>query len=142
VSKGQLVGYVVEPKEITARVALLQEDIALVRESTRSVEVMLASWGAEPLTAQIRREVPGASPKLPTGALGSAGGGVIAVDPRDKQGVTTLRQVFQLELTVPAEVRSEYLGARVYVRFNHGFEPMGFQIYRSFKRLLMRQFNV
>jgi putative peptide zinc metalloprotease protein len=56
--------------------------------------------------------------------------------------VTTLRQVFQLDLTVPGEMRSEYLGARVYVRFNHGWEPAGFQIYRSFRRLLLRQFNV
>ena len=142
VNKGQLVGYVVEPRELTARVALLQDDIALVRQDTRSVEVMLAAWGADPVPARIRREVPGASLQLPTAALGSAGGGPIAVDPRDKQGVTTLKQIFQLELTIPAEVRSEYLGARVYVRFNHGFEPAGFQIYRAFRRLMLRHFNV
>jgi putative peptide zinc metalloprotease protein len=142
VSKGQLVGYVVEPGELTARVALLQDDIAMVRQDTRGVEVMLAGWGARPVPARIRREVPGASLQLPTAAMGSAGGGPIAVDPRDKQGVTALRQVFQLELTLPAEVRSEYLGARVFVRFDHGFEPAGFQIYRAFRRLLLRQFNV
>lgn len=142
VTKGQLVGYVVEPKELLARVALAQEDIAMVRQSTRSVEVMLAAWGSDPVVAQVRREVPGASPKLPTAALGSSGGGSIAVDPRDKQGITTLRQVFQLELTLPAGVRSDYLGARVFVRFNHGFEPAGFQMYRAFRRLLLRQFNV
>jgi putative peptide zinc metalloprotease protein len=142
VSKGQLVGYVVQPGEITARVALLQEDIALVRQSTKSVEVMLAGWGADPVPARIRREVPGASTQLPTAALGSAGGGPIAVDPRDKQGVTTLRQVFQLEITLPGEIRSEYLGSRVFVRFNHGFEPAGFQLYRAFRRLLLRQFSV
>jgi putative peptide zinc metalloprotease protein len=79
---------------------------------------------------------------LPTAALGSAGGGPIAVDPRDRQGVTTLRQIFQLDLSLPAEVRSEYLGSRVYVRFDHGFEPVGFQMYRAFRRLLLRQFNV
>ena len=142
VTKGQLVGYVVEPKELMARVALAQEDIAMVRQKTRSVEVMLAGWGSNPVAAQVRREVPGASPKLPTAALGSSGGGPIAVDPRDKQGVTALRQVFQLELTLPAEVRSDYLGGRVFVRFNHGFEPAGFQMYRAFRRLLLRQFNV
>ena len=142
VNKGQLVGYVVEPRELTARVALLQDDIALVRQDTRGVEVMLAGWGSRPVPARIRREVPGASLQLPTAALGSAGGGPIAVDPRDKQGVTTLRQIFQLELTLPAEVRSEYLGARLFVRFDHGFEPAGFQMYRAFRRLLLRQFNV
>ncbi len=142
VNKGQLVGYVLEPRELTARVVLLQDDIAKVRQETRGVEVMLAGWEARPLPARIRREVPGASHKLPTAALGSAGGGSIAVDPRDKEGVTTLSQIFQLELTFPAEMRYEYLGARVFIRFDHGFEPLGFQIYRAFRRLLLRQFNV
>lgn len=142
VNKGQLIGYVVEPQGLTARVALLQDDIAMVRQRTRAVEVMLAAWGAEPMPAGIRREVPGASLQLPTAALGTAGGGPIAVDPRDRHGVTTLRQVFQLDLSLPSAVRSEYLGARVFVRFDHGFEPIGLQAYRAFRRLLLRQFNV
>ena len=142
INKGQLVGYVVQPGELTVRVALVQDDIAMVRQATRGVEVMLAGWGEKPVPARIRREVPGAAAQLPTAALGSAGGGPIAVDPRDKQGVSTLKQVFQLELNVPGELRSEYLGSRVYVRFNHGFEPAGFQIYRALRRLLLRQFNV
>jgi len=142
INKGQLVAYVVQPGELTVRVALVQDDIAMVRQATRDVEVMLAGWGERPVPARIRREVPGAAAQLPTAALGSAGGGPIAVDPRDKQGVSTLKQVFQLELVLPGEVRSEYLGSRVYVRFNHGFEPAGLQMYRALRRLLLRQFNV
>lgn len=143
VSKGQLIGYVVEPREnLVVRVALEQDDIAIVRQVTESVEVMLAGWGSRPVPAKIRREVPGASQQLPTAALGSAGGGSITVDPRDQKGLTALRQIFQLELILPAEVRTEYLGLRVFVRFNHGFDPVGFQLYRAFRRLLLRQFNV
>ncbi len=142
VSKGQLVGYVVEPKALTARVVLAQDDIAQVREHTRAVEVMLADWGADPVPAQIRREVPGASAQLPTAALGSSGGGRVPVDPRDSKGVTALGRIFQLDLTLPAEVRSAYLGARVFVRFDLGYEPAGFQMYRALRRLLLRQFNV
>jgi putative peptide zinc metalloprotease protein len=142
VSKGQLVGFVVEPRELTARVALLQDDIALVRQSTKGVQVMLADWGASPVEARIKREVPGGSLQLPTPALGSSGGGPIPVDPRDGKGLTALRQIFQLELAVPLDVQTEYLGARVFVRFDHGYEPIGFQLYRAFRRLLLRQFNV
>jgi len=142
VAKGQLVGYVVEPGELTVRVAVGQDDIAQVRERIRDVEVMLAGWGAEPVPAKIRREVPGGSMQLPTAALGSAGGGPFAVDPRDRQGVTTLERIFQLELALPAEVRSSYLGARVFVRFDHGFEPVGVQAYRALRRLLLRKFDV
>ena len=142
VKQGQLVAYVVEPKPLTVRVAVRQDDIALVRAHTRGVEVMLAGWGAEPVPAKILREVPGASRQLPTAALGSAGGGPFAVDPRDNQGVTALGRVFQLELELPPGVRSPYLGARVYVRFDHGFEPAGIQLYRAFRRLLLRKFDV
>jgi putative peptide zinc metalloprotease protein len=142
VSKGQLVGYVVEPKALNVRVVLAQDDIAQVRQKTRSVEIMLADWGATPTTAQIRREVPGGSQDLPTAALGSTGGGLFAVDPRDGKGVKTLSRVFQLELILPQAVGTSYLGSRVYVRFDHGYEPVGFQIYRSIRRLLLRQFDV
>lgn len=142
VSKGELVGYVVEPQELLARVALAQDDIAQVRQYTRSVEVMLAGWGASPMQAEIRREVPGASLQLPTAVLGSTGGGAFSVDPRDSQGVTVFSQIFQLELALPAEVVFPYLGARVFVRFDHGYEPVGFQMYRAFRRLLLSQFDV
>jgi putative peptide zinc metalloprotease protein len=142
VSKGQLVAYVVEPRGLQARVAVEQDHIDLVRTRTRSVEVMLAEWGAEPIPAQVRREVPGASRQLPSPALGSTGGGMFAIDPRDNQGVTALERVFQVELSLPPDVRWSYLGARVYVRFNHGFEPLGVQIYRAARRLFLRQFDV
>jgi len=142
VKKGQLVAYVVEPQALTVRVAVAQDDIALVRERTRGVEVMLAEWGADPVPAKILREVPGASRQLPTPALGKSGGGPFAVDPRDNQGVTALDRVFQVELVLPPEVRSSFLGERVFVRFDHGFEPAGIQLYRAFRRLLLRRFDV
>ena len=142
VTKGQLVGYVVEPKAIIVRAVLSQDDIAQVRKATKSVEVVLANWGASPLPARVRREVPGGSPDLPTAALGSTGGGAFAVDPRDPKGVRALTRVFQVELELPGAARSAYLGSRVYVRFDHGYEPVGFQLYRSFRRLLLSQFDV
>jgi putative peptide zinc metalloprotease protein len=141
-SKGQLVAYVVEPKELRVRVVVGQDYIDLVRSRTRGVEVMLAEWGADAVPAQVSREVPGASRQLPSPALGAMGGGPFPVDPRDSQGVSTLDRVFQVELVLPPEVRSPYLGARVFVRFNHGFEPIGVQAYRAVRRLFLRQFDV
>jgi putative peptide zinc metalloprotease protein len=142
VRQGQLIAYVIEPKDITARVAIAQDNIAQVRNKTKGVEIMLADWGADPLPASVLREVPAASNRLPTAALGSAGGGMFAVDPRDDQGVTTIGRVFQLELTLPPEIRSAFLGSRIFVRFEHEFEPAGFQIYRAFRQLLLRLLNI
>lgn len=142
VQKGQLVAYVIEPKGLSARVAVGQDDIGQVRTRTRGVEVMLADWGAAPLPAQVRREVPGGSRQLPSAALGAAGGGRFAVDPRDNQGVTALARVFQVELALAPQVHSAYVGARVFVRFDHGFEPVGLQLYRAARQLFLRQFDV
>lgn len=142
VNKGQLVGYVVASRQVSVRVVVPQDDIGMVRQSTRAVAVMLSAWGSEPVPAAIRREVPGASLKLPTPVLGSAAGGLIPVDPRDAQGLTGLRQTFQLEILLPGEVRTDYIGARVQVRFDHGFESAGVQLYRAARRLLLRQFNI
>ena len=142
VSQGQLIGYLVRPQDFSARVVLLQDDIALVRERTRAVEVVLPGWGSQPLTARIWREVPGGATQLPTAALGSNGGGMLAVDPRDAQGTTTLNRVFQLELRLPQEAYTPYLGARVQVRFDLGHQPVGIQVYNAVRRLLLRQFDV
>ena len=70
------------------------------------------------------------------------GGGRIQVDPRHADGLTTLRQTFQLELDLPPQIRHEYLGARVYVRFDHGWEPVGFQAWRALRQLLLRRLDV
>ena len=103
---------------------------------------MLADWGASPMRAQVRLEVPGGSRQLPSAALGSGGGGPFAVDPHDKQGVTALNRIFQLELVLPGEMQAVYLGERVFVRFDHGLEPVGFQLYRALRQLLLRRFDV
>ena len=74
VNKGQLVGYVVEPRELTARVALLQDDIAMVRQNTRGVEVMLAGWGSQPgAGADPPRGARRVSLQLPTAGAGQRG---------------------------------------------------------------------
>jgi len=142
VRQGQLVAYVVQPKQVTARVVLKQDDVAKVRQNTREVEIMLADWEADPMPAHIIREVPAGTNKLPTAALGSTGGGPFAVDPRDNKGITTIGRVFQLELTLPEGVQSDFLGSRVFVRFKHDPEPVGFQLYHALRRLMLRRFSV
>jgi len=143
VRKGQLVAYVVDPADqLTARVVVSQDEIGLVREQTRGLQVMPADWEADPFPAEIWREVPGGTDQLPTAALGITGGGPFAVDPRDAQGRKTLERVFELEISLPQAARTRYLGKRVYVRFDHGFEPLGLQIYRSLRQLFLRRFGV
>jgi putative peptide zinc metalloprotease protein len=136
------VGYVLGIEEPTARVVVTQQDVSLVRRHTRGVELRFAGNPGAVLSASIQREVPGASNRLPAVALGSEGGGAIAVDPRDGQGVTTFDRVFQFDVSIDAPQLPEYIGGRVIVQFDHGFEPLGLQGYRAIRQLLLRRFNV
>src|SRR3989442_15523591 len=66
-----------------------------VRYRTQEVKVRLAERIPETVPAVVKREVPGATERLPSMALGSQGGGQIAIDPRDTHGVTALQKGFQ-----------------------------------------------
>jgi putative peptide zinc metalloprotease protein len=143
VTKGQVIAYVVDPSDhLTVRAVVSQDRIGLLRERIRRVNVLQSNWDGESFEAELRRAVPGGTQKLPTAALGTAGGGSIAVDPRDRTGTQTLERVFEFEVVLPEEAPRDFLGNRVYVRFDHGYEPIGLQLYRSLRQLLLRQFGV
>jgi len=141
--KGQIVAYVIDPSDhLTVRAVVSQDHIGLLRERIRRVNVLQNDWGGESFEAELRRAVPGGTQQLPTAALGTLGGGSIAVDPRDNSGTLTLERVFEFEVVLPEEAPTDFLGNRVYVRFDHGYEPVGLQLYRSLRQLLLRQFGV
>jgi len=139
--QGEVAAYVVDLAHATARVVVSQDDVGLLRERTRSASVRLAHDLSRVLPARIEREVPAASDRLPTPALGTAGGGSFAVDPADPDGLRTLASVFQFDLTLPPG-SAVAAGERVYVRFEHGSEPLGPRSWRALRRLLMRQLGV
>ena len=66
-------------------------------------------------------------------------GGRLAVNPDDELGTETLENVFHIELEVDRPI--ERIGGRMYVRFDHGEEPLGRQWYRRLRQLLLRQFD-
>jgi putative peptide zinc metalloprotease protein len=86
--------------------------------------------------------VPGATGKLPSTILGFGGGGEIAVDPSDDSGVQAFETTFQFELEVTTGESNEFIGNRAYVRFEHEPEPLGWQIVRKIRQLLLKRFNV
>ena len=143
VQKGQIVAYVIDPADhLTVRAVVSQDRIGLLRERIRRVNVRESNWDGRAFEVELRRAVPGGTRQLPTAALGTVGGGPIAVDPRDENGTLTMERVFEFELALPDDASAEFLGNRMYVRFDHGYEPAGLQLYRSIRQLLLRQFGV
>jgi putative peptide zinc metalloprotease protein len=146
--RGELIAYVLEDVATTVRAVVEQDDVDLVRASTRAVAVKAADRIGETISARIQREVPGASDRLPSAALAVPGGGQFGVDPRGladsdaAERPRVLKPVFQFDLELAPGTRLEALGMRVYVRFEHASAPIGQQIYRAARRLLLRRFEV
>jgi len=137
VRQGDRIGYVVGETVTTARVVIPQADAAQVRERIEGIEVRSASAPARTWPAHIRRDLPGSARRLPSAALGTAGGGPIPTDPSDEDGLTPLASVFQLELELPPDADAGGIGTRVHVRFDHGDEPVALRALRSVQRLLL-----
>jgi putative peptide zinc metalloprotease protein len=142
VRQGDLLGHVVDLQTITVRAVVTQTEIDLVRARTRGVDVRLAERLAQSLPAVLRRVVPSATDRLPTPALGSGGGGRIAVDPRDSHGVTAIQRLFEVDVELPAQAGIVNVGGRAYVRFDHGWAPLATQWYRQIRQLFLARFNV
>ncbi len=141
VAKGEVVGYVVDLGAPTARVVVTQSEIALLRERTDATWVRVAHAPGAVLPGRIMREVPAGTGRLPSRALGTSGGGPFPVEPSDPDGVRTLEPVFQFDVALPAgSMRAA--GERVYVRFDHGTEPLIGRSVRALRRLFLRQLGV
>lgn len=142
IKKGDLVGYVLEKKDLVARVVVAQNEIDLVRTRLRGAELRLAD--SLPVTHQTRilRQVPGGLQELPSNALATQFGGSIAVDPQNQSGTKTLERLFVFDMALPDEVSPSAFGERVYVRFSHQFEPLGWQLWRHLRQLLLSRLAV
>jgi putative peptide zinc metalloprotease protein len=142
VRRGDLVGYVLSPGAITARVVVNQTDIDLVRRRTREVAMRFPEAVDRCVSSRIFREVPAATDQLPSRTLSLEGGGEIAIDPRDASGTRTFQKIFLFDVALPADAPLYNIGGRVYVRFDHGSEPLVWRWYRSIRQLFLRRFNV
>lgn len=130
-----------KPDAVRARAALLQQEVGLVRQSTQSVSVRLASNPAQQINAGLLQQTPIATHHLPGQILGAQGGGRLAVDASDPGGTRVVDSVFLLDLVLHDFVQSGHYGERVYVRFQHPPEPLVKRWYRAFQQLFIRHFS-
>jgi putative peptide zinc metalloprotease protein len=140
--KGDLIGYAVDLGTVTVRAVVPQDRIDLVLRDTEAVHVRLAERLDTPIAGSIRRAVPAASERLPAAALGSGGGGRIAVDPRDASGTTALQRLFQVDIELDTPARLLNVGGRAYVRFDHGVAPLATQWYQDMRQLFLTRIGV
>lgn len=139
--QGDLAAYVLSPGSVRVRTALTQDEIGLVRQSTRGVTVRLAGAIANEYRAEIVQQVPGGTYHLPSPVLGTQGGGRLATKPTEGDAQQSIQQVFLVDVSLPAEELTPYYGQRAYLRFEHPPEPVARRWYRALRQLFIRQLN-
>lgn len=139
-ARGAMLGYIVGDDVANVRVALDEQNILLVRNRIRKVEVRLVDLPTQPMAGLVGNEVPAATRKLPSSVLGEKRGGDVLVDPADKEGLRTLTPIFLVDIKIPGYT-PDRIGGRAWVRFDLGFEPAGLQLLRRVRQLLLHDFN-
>jgi len=140
--RGDVIGYVLPRNVRIARVLVDQANIDLVRTRLKGAEVMPSTAIGRSFPASVIREVPAGTDTLPSPALALQAGGSQAVDTRDPKNPRTLQRTFQFDLELPVEAANAGAGGHVWVRFDHGFEPLGLQWFRRLRQLLLSRFDV
>ncbi len=136
VHRGKLLGYLLEPGDYLVRVAVDQADAEAIRSDLQQVTVRLAERVYRELDAQLVRAAPGAQKNLPSPALSVNGGGEFILDPAAKDGSESFVSLFTFDVSVP-DLPIQRIGERVYARFRHTPEPIGFRVYRALRRLVL-----
>lgn len=142
IQRGQVLGYLADFESPIVRVVVSEDAIDQVRNNTRSVEMRSAVRLSETMPAVVLREIPSLTDTLPTAALSTQGGGNFTLDPEAPERLQVLERVFNLELAPERDWKVASLGMRVYVRFRHDWEPLGWRFYRATRRVFLRQLNV
>ena len=141
VQEGAMIGFIVANEPRIVRVVVRQGDIELVRDHLQAVHAKIVDRLAETFEASIIREVPAAGNALPNKALGINGGGRLANDPRDNDGNTAIERVFQFDMRLSPPPFDLYYGTRVYLRFSHDWEALGWQWYRRLRQVFLSYFD-
>jgi putative peptide zinc metalloprotease protein len=142
VKRGEVVGYVVTGPSNVVRTAVTQEDMDLIQSRVRGVQVRLANRVRDPIDARISRRVPGGEFDLVSAALGTNGGGDIAVDPSHQEGTRSLKRVFDVEVALERSTAATVFGDRAYVRFDLGNAPLAWQWFLRVRQLFLARLNV
>lgn len=141
VKRGDILGYLVYQPSRIARVVVSQDHIELVRNQFKGAEVRFADRPSQTFAGSVVREIPGGTDRLPSKALAESGGGRFAADPRDNGQSKTLERTFQFDISLPMDAANSNFGSRVFVRFDHGSEPIVYRWARAFRGLFLSHFG-
>ena len=134
VQEGDVLAHVFDGTQLQAQVLIDQQHLAIIRHNTGDIRVKSSLQPGHSYRAQLSSLSPKAVEQLPSKVLGSAGGGRIAVDATDDQGLRTLESWFVAELQLPAAIMAPAIPHRLHVQFRHHNRPLGQQLWHHLQR--------
>ncbi len=141
IPRGETVGIIRPDGAPVVRTVVPQWQIDRVRQGSGSVSVRIAF---DPLTVRqghVLRVVPAATDVLPNPVLSLEGGGTYAVTTRDQEGQHTAEILFRVDIQLADSLPLDYFNGRADVRFDLGYEPLGFQLIRDARLVFLRHFH-
>jgi hypothetical protein len=145
VPRGSYLGIVTQPNDWQFVGVLPQIETHVFSSEIQSASIKIHGQAFLTLAADTPAIVPFDNGQLPSPALGMAGGGSIAVDPQDPQGLTAIEPFFRIETQIDVTNTHgiELLhGALATLRMELTPTPLIVQLQRQFSQYLQQNFRI
>ncbi|ABK44699.1 peptidase M50 [Magnetococcus marinus MC-1] len=143
VVRGGALGVIVQPDHWRFVGVLPQIGTHLFEDQIRVAEVRVRGEEGVNVVAQQAQVVPHENGVLPSAALGMPGGGEIAVDPTDPQGLSAAEPFFRVQAHLPSGAGAHWVHGRLGVmRLTLSDRPLIVQWERALRQFLQRRFRV
>jgi putative peptide zinc metalloprotease protein len=144
IHRGEEVGRVATLGNVLVRAVAGQDVVGLlVAEADQRVEMRPDRRPDTTLTGTIKQFLPAGQDRLPSAALGYAGGGSLAVSSDDPRGTKTPERFFEIQVTPDPDSAGQLLaGQRVIIRFDAESKPYLAQWWQGLLQLFQRRFQV
>jgi len=106
VQRGEMISFVIDYQNLPMTVMIPEDDIDMVKNQTRAIELRFVSDPQTTYKGSILRHIPASTQQLPSATLSTDGGGMIALDPQASQGLKSYQSYFRIELDVPNAIKT------------------------------------
>lgn len=134
--RGERIGFIADPAHMIVVLLVPEEHIVPVRQAGTEVFVRFVTDADRAVEGRIVRITPEPQGELPSAVLATEGGGPFAPDPRANDPLRSFSKFYRVDVAVPGIGRHR-VEERVFGRFRHDWEPIGFRWSRSVRRLLL-----
>lgn len=139
-TKGANLGQVVDLDRLVIQVLIPQSKLQALQSVTEQVLVKVHSAPNRVLHGTLSQATPNATRQLPSASLGSVGGGDINTDARDRSGLTSTENIYQLEISLH-DYPFDFLAGKAELMFHSESQVLAEFVYQTLRRFVLQEFQ-